>query len=70
MDFYDICRIANKSMRSYLETRYQRISMEDGKLNKLTSKWEHAKHCVPQGSVWGPLLFRICINDLSLTISK
>ena len=43
MEFYEISLTANKSMRWYLETRYQRISMKDGKLNKL-SKWEHAKH--------------------------
>jgi len=54
-EFYGISGIANKLMRSYLENGHQRISMKDSKLNKLTSKWEHVKHGVPQGSVLGTL---------------
>jgi len=70
MKFYVISDIANKLEGSYLENRYQRISVNNSKPNKLSFKWVHVKHSVPQGSVMGQLLFLIRINDLSLSISK
>jgi len=61
MKFYGISGIANKLMGSYLENRFQRISVNNSKPNKLSSKWVHVKHGVPQGSVSCPLLFHIYI---------
>jgi len=38
MKFYGISGIANKLMESYLENRYQRVSVNNSKPNKLSSK--------------------------------
>ena len=49
--FYEISGIANKLMEMYLENRYQRVSVNNSKPNKLSSKWVHVKHGVPQGLI-------------------
>jgi hypothetical protein len=69
LEYYGIGGAVLNWLKSYFSNRKQRVTLHFFNLPHL-SDWEVVKRGVPQGSVLGPLLFNLYLNDFPSIVNK